>query len=231
MKLSIIIPVYNEKDTILELLKKVESADLGNVEKEIIIIEDHSTDGSRELLAGLRDKYKIIYHDKNYGKGRALRTGFARASGEIIVIQDADLEYDPDDFNLMLEKIMEPGVQVVYGSRVGHENYFKIRKSGHIFALGGFFLTWLANLLYGAGITDEPTCYKMFRAELLPGLDLKCERFEFCPEFTAKVAKKGIKIHEVSISYNPRHKNEGKKIKFKDGLEAIAALIKNKFIK
>ena len=229
MKLSIIIPVFNERETILELLNKVESADLGEAAKEIIIVEDCSTDGTRELLAGMEAKHKIIYHDKNYGKGRALRTGFALAAGEIIVVQDADLEYDPNDFKPMLAKMAEPGAQVVYGSRVGHENYFKIRKSGHVFALGGLFLTWLVNFLYGTKITDEPTCYKMFKAELLPALNLKCERFEFCPEFTAKVAKKGIKIHEVPISYNPRRKNEGKKIKFKDGLEAIAVLIKNRF--
>ena len=116
MKLSIIIPVYNEKNTIQELLKKVESADIGNVEKEIIIIEDHSTDGSHELLAGLKDKYKIIYHDKNYVKGRALRTGFAAAKGDVIVVQDADLEYNPDDFKAMLAEMSKTGGQVVYGS-------------------------------------------------------------------------------------------------------------------
>lgn len=230
MKLSIIIPVYNEKETIAEILRRLEAADLG-VEKEIIIVDDFSGDGTQDILKGLEQKYRVIHHDKNYGKGRALRTGFAAASGEIVVIQDADLEYDPGDFKIMLNKMIETGGQVVYGSRVGHENYFKIRKSGHIFALGGFFLTWLANLLYGTKITDEPTCYKMFKRDLLKDLNLKCERFEFCPEFTAKVAKKGIKIYEVPISYNPRHQDEGKKIRFKDGLEAIAVLIKNKFTK
>ncbi|MEK7160401.1 MAG: glycosyltransferase family 2 protein, partial [Patescibacteria group bacterium] len=205
-----------------------EAADLG-VEKEIIIVDDFSIDGTREILKAYESKYQVIYHERNQGKGRALRTGFERASGEIIVVQDADLEYDPNDFRIMLEKIMEPGVQVVYGSRVRHENYFKIRKSGHVFALGGFFLTWLTNFLYGVKITDEPTCYKMFRANLLPDLNLKCERFEFCPEITAKIAKKGIKIHEVLISYNPRHKDEGKKINWKDGIEAIWTLLKYRF--
>jgi len=231
MKLSIIIPVYNEKNTIQELLKKVESADIGNVEKEIIIIEDHSTDGSHELLAGLKDKYKIIYHDKNYGKGRALRTGFAAAKGDVIVVQDADLEYNPDDFKAMLAEMSKTGGQVVYGSRRLQHSYFKSRHSGHIFALGGIFLTWLCNFLYDIEITDESTCYKMFKTDLLKSFDLKCERFEFCPEITAKIAKRGIKIHEVPINYSPRHKGEGKKINWPDGLEAIWTLLKYRFIK
>ena len=131
----------------------------------------------------------------------------------------------------MLAKAMEPGVAVVYGSRRGHQNYFKARRSSHAFAIGGIFLTWLTNLLYGTNLTDEPTCYKMFKAELLPELNLQCRRFEFCPEFTAKVAKKGIKIHEVPINYYPRHKDEGKKINWRDGLEAIWVLLKYKFKK
>jgi dolichol-phosphate mannosyltransferase len=230
MKLSIVIPVFNEKNTIAEILKRIEAADLG-VEKEIIMVDDFSTDGTRELLKAMAGRYKIFYHEKNQGKGSALRTGFREATGEVIVVQDADLEYDPNDFKIMLDKMMEPGVEVVYGSRVGHENYFKIRKSGHVFALGGFFLTWLANFLYGIKITDEPTCYKMFRADLLKSLNLECERFEFCPEVTAKIAKRGIKIAEVPINYYPRHKNEGKKIKWHDGLSAIWTLLKYRFKK
>src|SRR4030043_797645 len=215
MKLAIIGPVYNEVKTVSQIIEKLERVDFG-IEKEIIIVDDFSTDGTRDILKNYEGKYKIVYHDKNYGKGRALRNGFKQASGNWLVVQDADLEYDPNDLKDLLEKTKEPGVVVVYGSRRLHHNYFEARKSGHIFALGGIFLTWLANLLYGTEITDEPTCYKMFRTDLLPELNLKCERFEFCPELTAKVAKKGIKIHEVPISYYPRHKGEGKKIKLKD---------------
>jgi len=230
-KLSIIIPVYNEKDTILKILDQVNRVGLGEVAKEIIIVDDKSTDGTREILKSLEDKFKIIYHEKNSGKSMALRTGFKQATGDWIVVQDADLEYDPNDFKLLLDKIREEGVKVVYGSRRLHHNYFKSRHSGHIFAIGGIFLTWLTNVLYKTKITDEPTCYKMFRADLLKSIDLKCKRFEFCPEVTAKVAKRGIKIHEMPINYYPRHKDEGKKINWKDGLEAIWTLIKYKFKK
>ncbi|OGZ34355.1 MAG: glycosyl transferase [Candidatus Portnoybacteria bacterium RBG_19FT_COMBO_36_7] len=230
MKLSIIVPVYNEEKTVSQIIEKLERVDFG-IEKEIIIVDDFSTDGTRDILKNYEGKYKIVYHDKNYGKGRALRNGFKQASGNWLVVQDADLEYDPNDLKDLLEKTKEPGVVVVYGSRRLHHNYFEARKSGHIFALGGIFLTWLANLLYGTEITDEPTCYKMFRTDLLPELNLKCERFEFCPELTAKVAKKGIKIHEVPISYYPRHKGEGKKIKLKDAFEAVWTLLKYRFKK
>jgi len=228
-KLSIVIPVYNEKGTILEILAKVKQADIGSAEKEIIIVDDFSTDGTREILTALDSQYKIIYHEKNRGKGMALRTGFKYATGDWAVVQDADLEYDPNDFKQMIEKISAPGVDVVYGSRRLNHNYFNGRHSGHIFAVGGIFLTWLTNLLYGIKITDEPTCYKMFKIDLLKSIDLKCERFEFCPEATAKIAKQGIKIHEVPIKYYPRHKSEGKKINWRDGVEAICTLIKYRF--
>ncbi len=230
MKLSIVMPVFNEKNTITEILKRIEAVDLG-LGKEVIIIDDYSTDGTREILKAYEDKYRILYHEKNRGKGRALRTGLAEASGEITVIQDADLEYDPNDFKIMLEKIMEPGVRVVYGSRRLQHSYFKSRHSGHIYAFGGILITWFANLLYNSKITDEPTCYKMFKTDLLKSFDLECERFEFCPEITAKIAKRGIKIHEVPINYYPRHKNEGKKINWKDAIEAAWTLLKCRFKK
>lgn len=223
-------PVFNEKNTITEILKRIEAVDLG-LGKEVIIIDDYSTDGTREILKAYEDKYRILYHEKNRGKGRALRTGLAEASGEITVIQDADLEYDPNDFKIMLEKIMEPGVRVVYGSRRLQHSYFKSRHSGHIYAFGGILITWFANLLYNSKITDEPTCYKMFKTDLLKSFDLECERFEFCPEITAKIAKRGIKIHEVPINYYPRHKNEGKKINWKDAIEAAWTLLKCRFKK
>jgi len=228
MKLSIVIPVYNEKNTILSVISKLEEIDL-DIDKEIIIIDDFSCDGTRELLKQFENKYKIIYHEKNYGKGMALRTGFKEVTGDWTVVQDADLEYDPNDFKKILSKIQEPGVEVVYGSRRLHHNYFNERHSGHIFALGGIFLTWLTNLLYSTHITDEPTCYKMFKSDLLKSINLQCIRFEFCPEVTAKIARRGIKIYEVPINYYPRRKNEGKKINWKDAVEAVWTLIKYRF--
>lgn len=229
-KLSIIIPVYNEKATIKDIIDKVRSVDLGQIEKEIIIVDDCSIDGTREILDTFNyADCAIIYRDKNEGKGAALRSGFNAASGDWIVIQDADMEYDPNDLKLLLLKARDADVQVVYGSRRLNRNYFKDRHSGFIFALGGVFITWLTNLLYKTDITDEPTCYKMFKSDLLGKIDLKCRRFEFCPEFTAKIAKAGIKIHEVPINYFPRHKNEGKKINWRDGLEAIWTLLKYRF--
>ena len=230
MKLSIIIPVFNEKNTVAEILKKIEAADLG-VEKEIIIVDDFSTDGTREILKTAENKFKVFYHDKNFGKGMALRTGFKEMTGDLAVIQDADLEYDPNDFKILLNKIVDEDLQVVYGSRRLNRSYLKERHSGHLFAIGGILLTWLTNFLYGTNITDEPTCYKMFRTDLLKNIDLKCVRFEFCPEITAKIAKQGIKIQEVPISYYPRHKNEGKKINWKDALEAVWTLLKYRFKK
>lgn len=227
MKLSIVIPVFNEKNTIEKILEKTENVRLAS-EKEIIIVDDFSTDGTREILRRYEGKYSVLYHEKNRGKGRALRTGFAAVTGEVVVVQDADLEYDPNDFGPMLAK-MAGGAQVVYGSRRLQHSYFKRRHSGHIFALGGIFLTWLTNFLYGTKITDEPTCYKMFKADLLKSLNLECERFEFCPEVTAKVAKRKIKIHEVPINYYPRHKNEGKKINWHDAIEAVWTLLKYRF--
>lgn len=231
MKLSIIIPVFNEQATIRQILEKIENVDFAGTEKEIIIIDDFSTDGTREILKTYEDQYRILYHDKNYGKGRALRNGLAVAAGDIVVIQDADLEYDPSDFKLMLDKMVESDAQVVYGSRRLRRSYLKSRHSGHIFAIGGIVLTWLTNFLYKTQITDEPTCYKMFQADLLKSLNLQCQRFEFCPEVTAKIAKRGIKIYEVPINYEPRHKNEGKKINWRDFLEAVWTVVKYRFKK
>lgn len=230
MKLSIIIPVFNEKSTITQILEKLEKLNLG-AEKEIIIIDDYSTDGTREIVKQYQGKYKVFYHDKNYGKGKALRTGFAAMTGEVVVVQDADLEYDPVDFKIMLDKMTASGGEVVYGSRRLNHSYFRSRHSGHIFALGGILLTWLTNLLYSTRITDEPTGYKMFKTDLLRSLDLKCQGFEFCPEVTAKIARQKIKIHEVPINYFPRHKNEGKKINWRDAIIAAWTLLKYRFIK
>jgi len=228
-KLSIIIPAFNERDNILELLKKVEAVDLGDIEKEIIIVDDFSTDGTRDIIKALEKKYKVICQDKNYGKGFALRTGFKHATGDYIIIQDADLEYDPADYKVMIQAVEKEKARVVYGSRRLKKDNQKY--SGLSFYLGGIMVTFITNILYGTKITDEPTCYKMFRKDILDNIDLKCMRFEFCPEITAKIAKMGEKIIEVPIRYYPRHVNEGKKMCWMDGLEAVKILMQLKFRK
>lgn len=227
-KLSIIIPCYNEKKTILKILKRVEAVDLSslNCQKEIIIVDDYSTDGTREILKELEKKYKIIYQQKNQGKGMAIREGIKETSGDIILIQDADLEYEPNDYPALIKPILENKSEVVYGSRILGKNP---KRAGLIYYLGGRFLTFLTNILYGTKITDEPTCYKVFKAKILKSIDLKCQGFEFCPEVTAKVARKKIKIQEVPIKYYPRTVKEGKKIKWRDGIKAVLTLLKYRF--
>jgi glycosyltransferase involved in cell wall biosynthesis len=226
MKLSVIIPVYNERATILEVLKKVKSVP---VEKEIIIIDDGSTDGTKEILKEIQETQdlKIIFKDKNEGKGAAIREGLKYVSGDVVVIQDADLEYDPMDWLKMLNIIQGGKADVVYGSRVLGRG----EKSSLAFYLGGRFLSFLASILYRIKITDEPTCYKMFKVDVIRSIKLKCKGFEFCPEVTAKVAKKGYEIYEVPVGYKPRKIKEGKKIRWKDGVVAIWTLIKYRFLR
>jgi len=225
MKLSVIIPCYNEKDTILEILRRVEAVDL---EKEIIIVDDHSTDGTRELLSNISsERAKVIFRDGERGKGAAIREGLKHVTGEMVIIQDADLEYDPNDYYGLVKPIEESRTSVVYGSRILRRG-FEISYLRYYW--GGRLLSFLTNLLYGSSITDEPTGYKLFKTEALKGLNLKCLRFEFCPEVTAKLLKKGYKILEVPISYHPRTLREGKKIGWWDGLEAIWTLIKYRLV-
>lgn len=226
--LSIIIPCYNEKNTIREILDRVEKATLPEIiKKEIIIIDDASTDGTNEILKSYEQRYKVIYHQKNQGKGAAIKTGLNHISGQYVIIQDADLEYDPNDYQKLLECALKNNAEVVYGSRsLNPEN----QSSSQLFRLGGFALSKLSNVLYGIRITDEATCYKLFKTETLKNIPLRCKGFEFCPEVTAKVAKRKIKIYEIPINYYPRSKKEGKKIKVRHGIEAAWTLIKYKFI-
>lgn len=225
MKLSIIIPVYNEKATIENLINRVL---LVPVEKEVIIVDDGSTDGTRDILKNIaigKENIKVLFQPQNKGKGYAIRRAIHEITGDVVVIQDADLEYDPMDFLKLLRIIEEGKANVVYGSRILGKN----PRSSFSFYLGGRFLSFLTNILYGTSITDEPTCYKMFKSDIIKSLDLYCNGFEFCPEVTAKLARKGIQIKEVPIKYNPRSKKEGKKIRWKDGFIAIWTLIKNRF--
>ena len=231
MKLSVIMPIYNERDTIREIVKKVKEV---NLEKEIIIIDDGSTDGTSDILKELKaggleesSPLEIIYHEHNQGKGASIISGLKYATGEIIIIQDGDLEYDPRDYHRLIQPIINGEAEVVYGSRI----LGKGEKSYPWFYWGGRFVSWIANMLYHARITDEPTCYKVFRADVLRKLNLKCQGFDFCPEVTAKVCKMGYQIKEVPISYYPRRIEEGKKIRWTDGLIAIFILLKYRFFK
>ncbi len=220
MKVSVVVPVYNEVRTIKEILSAVQAVPL---EKEIIIVDDGSTDGTRSCLQEMsREKdVKVLYHDRNQGKGAALRTGFGAATGDVILIQDADLEYDPREYPGLLAPIREGKADVVYGSRFlsgPHRVLFFWHYAGNR------FLTLLSNALSNLNLSDMETCYKVFRREILNDITIKSKRFGFEPEFTMKVAKKGLRIYEVPISYHGRTYAEGKKIDWRDGVKAIFAL-------
>ncbi len=224
--LSVLIPVYNEKETIREILDRVKASP---VDKEIILVDDGSTDGTREILEELaRDdpSLRVFFSDRNHGKGAAIRKAIEHARGEICIVQDADLEYDPKDYPALIQPILDGKTNVVYGSRpLRKENHYPL----DLFRVGSLLLTWLTNILYFCHITDEPTCYKVFRTDLLKSIPLKCEGFEFCPEVTAKVRKRGEKILEVPIHYNKRSVEEGKKIRWTDALTGAWTLIKYRF--
>ena len=222
MKISVIIPVYNEAHTIKEIISRVQNVDL---EKEIIIVDDHSTDGTSEQLKDINAHYnnvQVMTHDRNQGKGAALRTGFAAAMGDIIIIQDADLEYDPREYQFLLEPILDGRADVVYGSRfLGGPH--RVLFFWHY--VGNKLLTLLADALSNLNLTDMETCYKVFKKKVLFEIKLRSNRFGFEPEFTMKVAKKGFRVYEVPISYSGRTYEEGKKINWKDGLSAIFAIL------
>jgi len=223
-KLSVVIPVYNEKKSLLEIIQRVQ---LVPIEKEIILVDDFSTDGTRDLLRDLeRQEFKVLYHERNQGKGAALRTGFQHAIGEFVIVQDADLEYDPNDYLKLLQPILDGEADVVYGSRFsGHRSNMT-----SLHTLGNLFLTGITNLFYRTSITDMETCYKLFRRETIQGIRIECNRFNFEPEVTAKLLKRGLRIVEVPISYSGRSFSEGKKITWRDGFSAVWTLIKYRFI-
>jgi len=225
LKLSVIIPVHNELHTIEEALRQVQEVDL---DKEIIVVDDHSSDGTREILSQITDnnEVKVVYHDQNSGKGTAIRTALPYVTGDIVIIQDADLEYNPADYHKLIEPIVAGRASVVYGSRFLGE----ITNMHFLNYIANKILAITASLLFFNWITDEGTCYKVFEADLLKSLDLKCTGFDFCPEVTAKVRKRGYKIVEVPISYHGRSTEEGKKIRWQDGLEAFLTLIKYRLV-
>ena len=225
MKVSIIIPVHNEASTVAEVLDKIAAVSLDGVEKEIIVVDDGSTDGSLEILlraqANFSNPVKVYSLQVNVGKGAAVRHGFEQASGDIHLIQDADLELDPSEYHRLLEPILQGEADIVYGSRfLGKQNNIPWKT-----ALANRTLTWLTNLLFGGTLTDMETAYKVFKVEALEGVKLRRNRYDFEPEITAKFLKKKLQIFEVPVSYNPRTSYEGKRIGWRDGLAAILTLV------
>lgn len=226
-KLSIIIPVFNEKNTIKEVLRRAKLADILGLSREIIVVDDASTDGTSDILKMEEDSLvRALRHAKNMGKGAAIRTALGTATGDLFIIQDADLEYDPDDWAAMIKPVLKGKAIVVYGSRFTGER----RNMLFWHYLGNRTLSLLTNILYNTTISDMETCYKLFSREAIAGINIKANRFDFEPEITAKFCKKRIRIYEVPISYTGREVYEGKKISWRDGIPALWALIKYRFV-
>jgi glycosyltransferase involved in cell wall biosynthesis len=225
MKLSVIMPVFNEESTIEEIIDRVRKV---NIDKQIIIVDDGSTDRTREILKKWKDEnIRVIYHRRNQGKGSAIRTAIPYIEGKVTIIQDGDLEYDPQDYHILIRPILEGKAKVIYGSR-----FLKFNKPIYLrFLLGNKFLTWLINLLYHSRITDSYTCYKAFETDVLRSLTLRAKRFEFEAEVTVKLLNKGYELYEVPTSYSPRTLKEGKKINWRDALLGILTIFKYKFRK
>ncbi|MBI5043780.1 MAG: glycosyltransferase family 2 protein [Nitrospirae bacterium] len=227
MLVTIVIPVYNEEATIRNILEKVQAVSIP-FEKEIIVVDDCSTDGTRQILENIERSmnsgFKIIYQSKNQGKGAALKAGFAAANGDIVIIQDADLEYDPSEYAKLIQPILDGKADVVYGSRFKGEGPHRVLFFWHY--VGNRMLTTMSNIFTNLNLTDMETCYKAFRREILSKIVLKEKRFGFEPEITAKIARLGCRVYEVGISYSGRTYLEGKKIKWKDGIRALWCIIK-----
>ena len=238
MLLSIVMPVYNEEKFLTTIIKQVQKVDLGDLERELIVVDDCSQDKSPHIMSEFEGStslepsakpfdrpIRVLKHQVNMGKGAALRTGFAAAEGDLILIQDADLEYDPEDYHKLLRPLMAGKSQVVYGSRFTGER----RNMFFHHWIGNKFLTLMTNVLFNTTLSDMETCYKLFTKEALSGIVIKSDRFNFEPEITAKILKRGIRIYEVPISYTGREFDEGKKISWRDGLVALWALLKFRF--
>ncbi|MCI5194017.1 MAG: glycosyltransferase family 2 protein [Candidatus Electrothrix sp. AU1_5] len=227
-KLSIIIPAYNEQSTLAEIIQAVRNVDL-SLTKEIIIVDDASTDETRQVIEQLPgDNLVRVYHEKNQGKGAALRSGFTQATGDIILIQDADLEYNPAEYPKLLRPILDGKADVVYGSRFVGSEAHRVLYFWHM--MGNRFLTLLSNMCTNLNLTDMETCYKVFRREIVRDIVIQENRFGFEPEITAKIARTGCRIYEVGISYSGRTYKEGKKIGIRDGFRALYCILKYRFI-
>lgn len=226
-KLSIVVPVFNERNTLVELLRRVRSVELpDDIDREIVVVDDGSSDGTREVLRQLSDStVRVVLHETNRGKGAALRTGFAHVTGDYVLVQDADLEYDPHDWPRLLDPVLRGKARVVYGSRFTGER----RNMLLLHWIGNRFLSFTTNVLYNTTLSDMETCYKLIDRRLLEELTLRSNRFEIEPELTAKLLKRGVRIYEVPISYAGREFDEGKKITWRDGFSALWTLVKYRF--
>ena len=225
-ELSVIVPVFNERSTVAEIVRRMRSVELP-VEREIVVVDDGSDDGTGAVLTQLRDStVRVIAHPQNRGKGAAIRTGLESATGDLVLVQDADLEYDPEDWPRLLAPVLKGRARVVYGSRFTGER----RNMLFLHWVGNRFLSLVTNVLYNSTLSDMETCYKLFDRRVLDGIQLQADRFDFEPEFTAKMLRRGIRIYEVPISYAGRELSEGKKITWQDGVTALWTLVKYRFV-
>jgi glycosyltransferase involved in cell wall biosynthesis len=226
-KLSVVVPVFNERNTVVEVLRRMRAIELPDgVEREIIVVDDGSADGTRDVLRQLGDStVRIVMHDRNRGKGAAVRTGFEHATGEYVLIQDADLEYDPEDWPKLLNPVLRGKARVVYGSRFTGER----RNMLLLHWIGNRFLSMVTNVLYNTTLSDMETCYKLVERDLVSSLNLSSDKFDIEPEITAKILKRGVRIYEVPISYSGREVDEGKKLTWRDGLSALFTLVVYRF--
>jgi glycosyltransferase involved in cell wall biosynthesis len=227
-KVSVIVPVFNERNTLVEILRRMRAVELpDDIEREIIVVDDGSSDGTRDVLKQLGDStVRVVMHESNRGKGAAVRTGFAHATGDYVLIQDADLEYDPEDWPKLMSPVLRGKARVVYGSRFTGER----RNMMFLHWIGNRVLSLTTNILYNTTLSDMETCYKLIDRSLINSLDLHADRFDFEPEITAKILRRGIRIYEVPISYTGREFEEGKKITWRDGFAALWTLVKYRFV-